>query len=304
MGLGRLYLADLGVSQLRHGVRHGRGTGRHRLRALLFRQANFEKRDTRLVVLQLTGQRHQHFLRIARLARDALDHDAAAGADMLRHEVFSGLNRRRIDMFVTAARAGAEITGGLCAVDVRAGKRTALSAARRRHELSQQLGRGLRPVGGRCLHHPRDHVGELGGVQAVQVVQRAVYRIVSARQRGEPVGGGRGRLADDAVKQRRAQAVDVGPGSLIVAPAVLLYRGVARRQHDGQALVEHVLQRLARRAEIEQHRRPRLAHQYVARLDVAVQVVLGVQRTQAAQHVHRHRAGLLLIQAQQPAQQM
>src|SRR5437773_357702 len=81
---------------------------------------------------------------------------------------------------------------------------------------------------------------------------------------------GIGRIAaGDRVVEDAAQRVQIGPGALLDARRVLLERRIAGSHHRREGL-RAAAQRVARGAEIDQHRIAALAHEDVLRLDVAV----------------------------------
>ena len=82
---------------------------------------------------------------------------------------------------------------------------------------------------------------------------------------------------------RRAEAVDIAPWPLLIAPARVLLNGrVARRDEigDGARFADHGV---ARRAEIQQHRRAVVTHEDVGRLDVAMHEALRVDLFEAVE---------------------
>ena len=91
----------------------------------------------------------------------------------------------------------------------------------------------------------------------------------------------------------RAYAVDVGPGTELILRLVLLRRGETRRVGRTQRR-RIVLQGLARRAEIQQHRIAVHAQVDVGRLDVEMQEALRMDFAQAVEQAREHHADELL----------
>ena len=100
------------------------------------------------------------------------------------------------------------------------------------------------------------------------------------RERGRGAPGAVDRVAPrHGVVEHATECVDVGPRTLLPVVAlapVLLQRGVAGGHQGGQVLGPVETPGVARRAEVEQHRRAVLAHEDVGRLDVAVNETVAV----------------------------
>ena len=100
--------------------------------------------------------------------------------------------------------------------------------------------------------------------------------------------------ARQASVHRGADRVDVAPGAELLALAVVFGRGEARGVHRRQLQAIHG-ERLARGAEVDEHRVTVVAHVDVARLDVQVQQLVGVHLAQAVQQVRERAADPLLL---------
>ena len=165
------------------------------------------------------------------------------------------------------------------------GRRLRAGNSRRRRRVRvrawpHDLRRGLRHhhacrVVGTCCsgyrHRACDHRCEIGDVLRPQIfvhVQRRLDRrgkcrgdfaLRRDRQRNQRIAAHAQRrgwrlVAGQALIGDRAQRIDVGPGALIAHAVILLERRVAFG-HDGGDCLASRLDRLARRAEIDQHRR-------------------------------------------------
>ncbi len=154
----------------------------------------------------------------------------------------------------------------------------------------------LRPILGVGLQHPLDGLDEDRAAARrddLQSLRDGVrFVVVDA---GEAVRGRSRRSAHDTMVHGRAQGIDIRPGSLLVALAVLLEGRVTRRQHDGhrRALL---LERAPRGTEVQQHRGARFTQENVRRLDVAMQVLLRVNDAQALENGHDDVPNLGFIQ--------
>jgi hypothetical protein len=104
-----------------------------------------------------------------------------------------------------------------------------------------------------------------------------------------PLVGGRRRHLGDAGVHGGADAVDIRPRSEPVALAVLLGGGETRRVHGRCG--QHVLaERLAGRAEIDEHRGAVGADVDVGGLDVQMQDLVGMNLAQAIEQLDEHAA--------------
>ena len=133
--------------------------------------------------------------------------------------------------------------------------------------------------------------------------QGRLVEAIGLRRRQRPVGigadarGGFGRRQPgDGVMQHRGGGIDVAPRALLAVERVLLDRRVLRRQHAGQR-ARAVAHRLARRAEVDQHRHAVAPDDDVGRLDVAMQEALGMHGAETAQQPVGQAAHLVGRQA-------
>ena len=122
-----------------------------------------------------------------------------------------------------------------------------------------------------------DSAEQLRAVTALGVTRTdliAVFGVLGERLRTlhGVVGCARSHGAIDS----RAETVDVAPRALLVALAGVLFDGCVAGRHevgDGACLTADGL---ARRAEVQQHRRTVTAHENIGRLDVAMNKALGM----------------------------
>ncbi len=206
------------------------------------------------------------------------------------------------------ARAGVERAGHLRARTLGLGPRAGEQGGRRRilaahrgaragiGEQGAEIGDRLRAVLG--VNHQRafDRARELlrgARAQRREALRRRIGRALVLRRKALR---GRGRaVADEAAEHHRADRVDVGPRPLVAAALVLLERRVAVGHHRGQRLAV-MAERLARRAEIDQHRRAVFADEDVVGLDVAVEQAGFVHRLDAVEQRIEEFAHLALLE--------
>src|SRR5262249_50020342 len=87
-------------------------------------------------------------------------------------------------------------------------------------------------------------------------------------------GGRIGRaFAGDRVIERGAQRIDIGPGTLATGGGGVLLVGTVARFHERAHRARVRGDLTARRSEVDQHRRPVLAHHNVVGRDVAMEEV-------------------------------